>query len=116
MPRALKVFRAAVGFFDAVVAAPSRRAALEAWGARGDLFALGEAEEVNDLALREEALARPGEVIRIPRGDHAALVAAAKRPAATPKPKAQSKPPTINTLFGAARRTVFTSDWMPGLW
>lgn len=37
MPR-LKVFRAQMGFFDSVIAAPSQKAALEAWGARQDLF------------------------------------------------------------------------------
>ena len=30
----LKVFRTSIGFHDAYVAAPSRKAALEAWGAR----------------------------------------------------------------------------------
>jgi len=69
MPRKLKVFRTPIGFHDAYVAAPSRKAALEAWGASADLFARGTAEEVTDSRLMAEPLKRPGEVIRVSRGD-----------------------------------------------
>ena len=77
MPRKLKVFRTNAGFYDAYIAAPSRLAALAAWGAKGDLFAREAAEEVTDPELMAEALARPGEVIQRPRGDFAAIVAEA---------------------------------------
>ena len=104
-PPRLKVFRTPVGFFDALVAAPSRKAALEAWGARGDLFALGEAEEVTDPELAAEALAAPGEVIRKPRGDEAALLAAAKRPipprAASKAATREARPPNRSRLDAA---------------
>lgn len=76
MPRALKVFRTAIGFHDAYVAAPSRKAALAAWGTDKDLFARGGAEEVTDPALTAAALARPGEVIRTLRGGAAENIAA----------------------------------------
>ena len=69
MPRKLKVFRTPTGFHDAYVAAPSRKAALEAWGSDANLFARGVAEEVTDPNLMEEPLKRPGEVIRLSRGD-----------------------------------------------
>jgi hypothetical protein len=69
MARKLKVFRTPTGFHDAYVAAPSRKAALAAWGADADLFERGVAEEVTDPALMEAALARPGEVIKLSRGD-----------------------------------------------
>lgn len=101
MARALKVFRTAAGFHDAFVAAPSRKAALAAWGADKDLFAKGLAEEVSDPALKGAALARPGEVIRVLRGtpeDQLAalgdLPASRKRPAASPasKPLRAPKP------------------------
>ena len=79
----LKVFRTPIGFHDAYVAAPSQKAALEAWGADGNLFAQGIAEQVTDPKLMEEALARPGEVVRKVRGsadEHfAALDRVAKR-------------------------------------
>jgi hypothetical protein len=68
MPRALKVFRTSAGFHDAYVAAPSRKAALEAWGAKVDLFARGVAEQVTDKALMAEPLEHPGEVIMKSRG------------------------------------------------
>ena len=76
----LKVYRTAAGFEDALVAAPSQAAALRAWGARGDLFALGEADVVTDPELTAGPLARPGEVVRRPRGDMAAMLAAAPKP------------------------------------
>ena len=60
----LKVFRTPIGFHDAYVAAPSRKAALEAWGADSNIFAQGIAEEVTDPKLMEQPLADPGKVIR----------------------------------------------------
>lgn len=66
--RKLKVFRTSIGFHDAYVAAPSRKAALEAWGAATDLFAIGSAEQVTDPKLMKAALARPGEVLKLSRG------------------------------------------------
>ncbi|MEO7365144.1 MAG: hypothetical protein ABIW03_02375, partial [Sphingomicrobium sp.] len=65
-----------VGFHDAYVAAPSRKAALAAWGSGTDLFAAGAAEVVSDPELMKEALARPGEVIRKSRGTGAEHVRA----------------------------------------
>ena len=64
----LKVYRTPIGFDDAYVAAPSRKAALAAWGSDADLFARGAAEVVDDPALAAEPLAHPGEVIRRLRG------------------------------------------------
>ncbi|HUQ12749.1 MAG TPA: hypothetical protein VM055_00555 [Novosphingobium sp.] len=89
MPRKLKVFRTAVGFHDAYVAAPSRKAALEAWGTDKDLFARGVAEEVTDAALAKPALARPGEVIRVSRGGAREQIAALGK---APKPKKRVQP------------------------
>jgi hypothetical protein len=112
MPRQLKVFRTSTGFHDAYVAAPSRKAALAAWGAEADLFARGVAEEVTDAKLTKEPLERPGEVIRLSRGDLAAQLkafgprkskarravkATAKRPA-SPKP---APPPKRDRLDAA---------------
>lgn len=75
-PRKLKVFRTSTGFHDAYVAAPSRKAALEAWGAEKDLFASGLADLVTDPALAAEALKFPGRVIRRSRGSLAEQLAA----------------------------------------
>jgi len=76
MPRALKVFRTPIGFHDAYVAAPTKKAALEAWGSTHDLFARGIAEIVTDPALTEEPLALPGKVIKRSRGTTAEQIAA----------------------------------------
>ena len=76
MPRKLKVFRTSTGFHDAYVAAPSRKAALEAWGAEADLFARGVAEQVTDAKLMAAPLERPGEVIKLSRGDLSAQLKA----------------------------------------
>lgn len=62
------MFRTPIGFHDAYVAAPSRKAALAAWGSGTDLFSQGAAELVTDPELTKEPLARPGEVVRRLRG------------------------------------------------
>ena len=64
----LKVFVTPIGFHDAYVAAPSQKAALEAWGADSNIFAQGIAEQVTDPKLMEEPLASPGKVIKRVRG------------------------------------------------
>jgi hypothetical protein len=103
MPRKLKVFRTSTGFHDAYVAAPSRKAALEAWGADADLFARGVAEQVTDRKLMTAPLERPGEVIKVSRGDLSAQLKAlgprrkkARTKAAerdqAPKPRKAPKP------------------------
>lgn len=103
MPRQLKVYRTPIGFHDAYVAAPSQKAALEAWGSDANLFARGVAELVTDPALTREPLASPGTVVRRLRGsadDHFAALprTRAKRPRkaepARPAPRAAKAEPT----------------------
>jgi hypothetical protein len=72
----MKVFRVPIGFHDAYVAAPSQKAAIEAWGSDRNVFARGEAEVVTDPALTAEPLARPGEVVKRLRGTAAEQLAA----------------------------------------
>ncbi|CAN5209373.1 hypothetical protein BH09PSE2_BH09PSE2_07560 [soil metagenome] len=105
MAKKLKVFSAQLGFVRAVVAAPSRAAALQAWGVHDDLFKRGTAVEETDAGLIAEATASPGEVLRRPIGDAAALVAAATKPgvkaSSAPqqaKPKAATPPPDRTAL------------------
>jgi outer membrane biosynthesis protein TonB len=79
----LKVFRTPIGFHDAYVAAPSQKAALDAWGSENNLFASGAAERVDDPELTREPLANPGQVIRRARGtmaEHLAALPEAKPP------------------------------------
>ncbi|MGY4272443.1 MULTISPECIES: hypothetical protein [unclassified Sphingomonas] len=76
----LKVYRTVAGFHDAYVAAPSQKAALEAWGSDRDLFARGIAELVTDPALTAEPLAAPGTVVKRSRGTTAEQIAALPDP------------------------------------
>lgn len=101
MPRALKVFRTAAGFHDAYVAAPSRKAALAAWGADVDLFARGIAEQVTDPQLTAEPLKKPGEVVMLSRGglaDQLKALGPRRKKAAAAKPEKvtskKAKPPS----------------------
>jgi len=59
-----------MGFYDTVVAAPSQKAALEAWGAGKGEFAKGFAKMTNDPVAVESALANPGVVLRRPFGSN----------------------------------------------
>lgn len=68
--RPLKVFQAHLGFYDTVVAAPSQKAALEAWGAGKAEFAKGFARISSDPGAVESALANPGVVLRRPFGSN----------------------------------------------
>jgi hypothetical protein len=124
MPRKLKVFRTATGFHDAYVAAPSRKAALAAWGSDKDLFARGVAEEVTDPKLTQAPLESPGEVIHLSRGDLAsqlkalgpkkqgkgkakAGIASERKPARVSKPKPPPKREKVDAAeaaLEAARR------------
>ncbi len=101
----LKVYRTVAGFNDAYVAAPSQKAALEAWGSDRDLFARGIAELVTDPALTAEPLASPGVVVKHSRGTTAEQIKALPDPeprtqqedssdrVKAPKHSTKSKPP-----------------------
>lgn len=61
----LKLFKLTSGFHDSYVAATSRPAALKAWGARTDLFAMGAAEQIDDdPATLAEVSRKPGAVLQ----------------------------------------------------
>jgi hypothetical protein len=110
MARALKTFQAHLGFYDTVVAAPSRAAALKAWGSRQNLFRDGQAKETKDPQAVAAATAKPGVVLRRPVGSNGPfsenpdlpkvsaqpklkLVHSAKTEAAPKKKAAPERPP-----------------------
>ena len=99
-PSKLKVFRTSIGFHDAYVAAPSQKAAIEAWGTGKDVFARGEAEIVTDPALTAAPLANPGQIVKRLRGTTAEQIATLQaeeepvRPAAKGKAKARPAKPS----------------------
>ena len=89
----LKVFKTPIGFHDAYVAAPSRKAALEAWGAGTDLFSAGIAELVGAGGEgAKAALAKPGEVVRVKRGRGQEVPSPRPSPASGRGRKRQAKP------------------------
>jgi colicin import membrane protein len=68
MPRKLKTYQTSQGFYDLAIAAPSMKAALEAWGASSNLFHQGFAKEADDGKVIEAAMAKPGIVLQRPVG------------------------------------------------
>ena len=58
MVRQLKTFVTSLGFFEEAVAAPSMKAALDAWGSSQNLFQQGFAKEVDDPAIVAAAMKR----------------------------------------------------------
>ena len=100
MPR-LKVFCTSSGFHDSIVAAPSKPAALKAWGAKTDLFSMGVAKQVTDPKIVKKALARPGEVISLSRSGGEEL---APSPKSRSSRKKTAKPPSRAKLAAAEKR------------
>ena len=68
MARKLKTYQTSLGFFDLAIAAPSMKAALEAWGADSNLFHQGAATECHDPDVVAAIMAKPGVVLRRPVG------------------------------------------------
>ena len=82
MAKKLKVYRTSIGFFDLAVAAPSMKAAAEAWGSDVDIFSRGFAEQTDDPKIVEATLAAPGVVLRRPVGSDGAFAEKAALPKA----------------------------------
>src|SRR5690242_14054432 len=80
MARKLKVFQTSLGFYDQAIAAPSMKAALEAWGAKSNLFQQGMAKESNDPEVVAAAMSKPGLVLRRPVGSGGPFEAHAELP------------------------------------
>ena len=122
--RKLKVFQAQIGFFDTVVAAPSRAAALRAWGIHQDLFASGQAQIAVDPQAVEVALAHPETPLKRAVGTADAfglesrnlptVPDAPKRPADKPKTKAiratSRKPAADRSALDAAEAVLRSLD------
>src|ERR1700754_4927749 len=113
MARKLKTFVTSIGFYDMAIAAPSMKAALEAWGARQNLFHQGTAEETEDPAVVAATMAAPGVVLRRPVGSKGAYkekpdelkdlsadaTTRARPPKAKPKPNGKAKPSKFKKGF-----------------
>jgi colicin import membrane protein len=92
MARKLKTYTTSAGFFDLAVAAPSMKAALEAWGSTTNLFHQGFAKESDDPGTVAAAMARPGVVLRRAVGSNDPFSEDARLPTDLPAGKVRKKP------------------------
>ena len=70
MPRRLKTYQTSVGFYDLAIAAPSMKAAAEAWGSDTDVFKKGFAKETHDPKIVAATMAKPGVLLKRPVGSN----------------------------------------------
>jgi hypothetical protein len=103
MARKLKSYQTSLGFFEQAIAAPSMKAALEAWGADSNLFHQGAAKESTDPEVIAATMKKPGVVLKRPVGsdgpfgEYAELPKSLgqdgrKKPAHKPAAKAKNSP------------------------
>ena len=92
MARKLKTYTTSAGFFDLAVAAPSMKAALEAWGSKNNLFQHGFAKVSEDPKIVAATMAHPGVVLRRPVGSTGAFSEHAQLPTDLPVGKAKHAP------------------------
>jgi hypothetical protein len=64
MAKKLKTYETSLGFFDLAIAAPSMKAALEAWGADSNLFHQGAAKQSEDPDVVAATMAKPGVMLK----------------------------------------------------
>src|SRR3954468_11352374 len=106
MPRKLKVYQTSQGFYDLAIAAPSMKAALEAWGANMNLFHQGFARESDDSRIIAAAMKKPGIVLQRPVGSDVAFREKADLPTAASldaPPRGRQRPPKKKTTGGARK-------------
>ena len=104
MARKLKTYQTSVGFYELAVAAPSMKAALEAWGSGTNLFQMGAAKETTEPAIVEATMAKPGVVLKRPVGTDGAFTVNAQLPKHLPvngpdekplRPRSQTEKPAV---------------------
>jgi hypothetical protein len=120
MPRKLKTYTTSAGFFDLAIAAPSMKAALEAWGSNSNLFHQGFAKLSDDPEIVADTMARPGVVLRRPVGtngrfsEHAELpgnlLAGHARRKSEKAPTRKDKPASRGTDEKTARQAAFAFE------
>ena len=119
----MKTYQTSLGFYDQAIAAPSMKAALEAWGASSNLFHQGAAKETEDPDIVAATMAKPGVVLRRPVGSNGAFTESAelptdlgeddgkrkrspKKPAAKAPKKTSAKTPPRKSNDQAARKAA----------
>jgi hypothetical protein len=107
MPRKLKTYQTSLGFFDLAIAAPSMKAALEAWGSHTNLFHQGFAKETNDPAIVAATVAKPGVILRRPVGSSGGFSEYAEPPKTLTSDKESSVP---GSALGSHRPRKFDDE------
>ena len=92
MARKLKTYQTSLGFFDMAIAAPSMKAALEAWGSKSNLFHQGFAREVDDPEVIAATISKPGVVLRRPVGSDGPFKEDAELPSDLSRERVKDKP------------------------
>mgnify|MGYP000453359440 CR=1 FL=1 len=92
MARKLKTYQTSLGFYDLAIAAPSMKAALEAWGAGSNLFHQGLATETDDPEVVTATMAKPGVVLRRAVGSSGRFSERANIPSQAAADRAQERP------------------------
>src|ERR1044071_8357379 len=92
MARRLKTYRTSVGFFDLAIAAPSMKAAADAWGLKTSEFRRGFARETHDPATVAATISKPGIVLRRPVGSSGPFTEHAELPKDLPIEKLKERP------------------------
>jgi colicin import membrane protein len=92
MARKLKTYQTSLGFFDMAVAAPSMKAALEAWGSKSNLFHQGFASEVDDPDVIAATMSKPGVILRRPVGSDGPFKEDADLPSDLSREKVKGRP------------------------
>ena len=96
MARKLKTYLTSLGFFDLAIAAPSMKAALEAWGANSNLFHQGFAREVDDPGVVTATMAKPGIPLKRPVGSNGPFKEHADLPGNLSANEAKGRPKKIH--------------------
>src|SRR5947209_626021 len=92
MARKLKTYQTSLGFFDEAIAAPSMKAALEAWGTKTNLFHQGVAKEVDDPEVIAATMRKPGVILRRPVGSNGPFKEHADLPTHLPRDDVKGRP------------------------
>jgi hypothetical protein len=106
MARKLKAFVTSLGFFDQAIAAPSMKAALEAWGADSNLFHQGAAKQTEDPDIVAATMAAPGIVLKRPVGSSGPF----REHAELPRDIGGGRRPSRTAAKGAKRRSPGTAS------
>ena len=115
MARKLKTYQTSLGFFDLAIAAPSMKAAADAWGVKPSEFKRGFAKETHDPPIVAATMAKPGVVLRRPVGSNGPFSKSTKLPRDLPidkvkdnkaKPQPKTKASPNRTLDDKAARAV----------